>query len=53
MNHNSFGTIKCPYKYKYELVKWYDRYFKQTNGHSKKKTQLYAIWYKSQRTPIR
>ena len=36
---------KCPYKYKYELVEWYNRYYKRTNGNSKKKAQLYAIWY--------
>lgn len=40
--------MKCPYKYKYELVEWLVRYkgWKITQANQLSKKQLYAIWYK-------
>ena len=37
----------CPYKYKYELVKWAVAYFKEnkTKFNKMSKKQLYAIFY--------
>ena len=41
--------LKCPYKYKYQLVDWLVKCRGWKKSHAKKLTrpQLYAIWYKS------
>ncbi len=41
--------MRCPYKYKYELVEWAIKYKCWSPAAINKltKKQLYAIWYKS------
>jgi len=41
--------IKCPYKYKYELVHYLVRYqgWLYSDAIKLRKKQLYAIWYKN------
>jgi len=40
--------MRCPYKYKYELVDWIVTIFNISKSKANKlnKDQLYAIWYK-------
>ena len=53
MTANSF-YIKCPYKYKYELVDWYRQYFDVSKYEASKlsKAALYAIWYRRRELDI-
>ena len=41
--------VRCPYKYKYELVEWASKLFMQPKSrfNKMKKRQLYAIYYSS------
>lgn len=41
-------VIKCPYRYKWQLVNWLvrDRGWERKNANKLRKNQLYAIWYK-------
>ena len=36
----------CPFRRKYELVKWHNSYFGNSKGNQFTKSQLLAIWYK-------
>lgn len=42
-------ATKCPYRYKHQLVNWLVRHkdWQQSDAVKLKKSQLYAIWYKS------
>jgi len=44
----SFPTLRsCPYRYKYELVRWATKRFNisESKANDMKKKQLYAIWF--------
>ena len=40
--------VVCPHRRKWQLVEWYAKYFNtsKSDGDSKTKKQLYAIWYR-------
>lgn len=47
----SFPTLRSPYRYKYELVKWAMKKFSisESKANSYSKSQLYAMWYRGLR----
>ena len=49
LDKESTYIMRCPYRYKYELVDWATKRWpsRASKFKSMKKSQLYAIWYSS------